>query len=341
MSLHGSIKWLMRICQLCGLAPLKKSVKWGKSSFLKAISIVFIILSALTILIIVIWPELFSNPNDTKIRRALFFVLLIANHIPAMTALLELSLKWDQQVKLWNIFEKLDILSKRHLNQRINYRNLKNKCHLLVMVWFCECLFLAIFDIISKFQPGINSKMSYVLTFCPCYVLTRLAFAYSIMLVMVVHEQLDVLNKYLKSVNKPNGYYICDQFAKQNSLKHFKWSRLLKSKSNLSIETLHSMKYIYCEIWKATEIIKNLTGWTLTVGLSNEFFVLNFNLFYIFACIFYKFLPISRIKVLLVFLANNLCNLLFVAHYSNKILNDVSKSSQQYYLSCHTDPSRF
>lgn len=332
MSLHGSIKSLMRICQFCGLAPLKKTVNWEKSSYFKALSIVFIILSALTFLTIIIWPEIFLNPNDAQIRKSLYFLLLITNHIPAMLALLELSIKWEQQVELWNLFEKLDILSKRHLNQHINYMNLKSKCNRLIMAWFCECLLLAIFDILSKFQTEINSKASYAATSYPFYVLTRLAFAYSIMLVMVIHEQLDMLNRYLKSVNKPNGYYICDQYAKQNSLKHSKWSTLMHSKGDMSIETLHSMKYIYCEIWKATELIKNLTGWTLAVGLSNEFFVLNFNLYSIFACVFYKFLPISRLQVLLLFLANNLCNLIIVAHYSDKILKDVSSLCHHYFI---------
>lgn len=325
MSLHGSVKSLMRICQFCGLAPLKKTVKWEKSSYSKVLSIALIILSVLVFLTVVIWPELFLNPSDPKIRRALFFLLLIANHISAMVALLELSTKWDQQVKLWNLFEKLDILSKRHFNRHIDYTNLKNKCNRLMMAWLFECLLLAIFDIYRKFQTKVNSKVSYLVTVYPFYALTRLAFAYSLMLVMVVHEQLDVLNKYLKSVNKPNGYYICDQYAKQTSFKHLKWRTLIQSKGDLSIETIYSMKYIYCEIWKATELIKNLTGWTLTVGLSNEFLVLNFNLYSIFKCIFITFLPISRLKVLLVFLTNNLCNLLFVTHYTDKILKDVSK----------------
>lgn len=328
MSLHGSIKSFMRLCQFCGLAPisLKQTSKWEKSSHLKVISIVLIIFSGLILLIIIIWPESFLNSNDPKMQKALYFLLLISNHIPAMLALFELSIKWDQQVKLWNIFEKLDQLLKYHLNENVNYTNLKKKCNRLVLAWFYECFLLVIFYMLSKFQAGKNIKISYVATIFPFYLLTRLAFAYSTMLIIILHEYLDVLNKYLQSVNKQNGYYIRDQYCNRNNLRHFKWSKLIKSKSNLRIEILHSMKYIYCEIWNATEIVKNLTRWTLTMGLSNEFFTLNFNLYAITRCIFYKFLPIDRFSMLLVFVANNLCNLLLVSHYSNKLLENVSKT---------------
>lgn len=332
MSLHGSVKSLIRICQFCGLAPIFRNEnisKWEPNSHLKAISIALITLSVLLFLCVIICPNFFLNPIDSKIDKVLFFLLLIANHILAMFALLELFIKYDKQVKLWNIFEKLDNLLKYHLNQHLNYTNLKNKCNRLIMACFCECLFLELFNILSKIQTENATKLSYTLVFCPFYVLNRLSFAYSNMLIIIIHEQFDVLNKYLKLINKQNGYYICDQYLMQNDLKHSKWSKLIKNKSNLNIETIHSMKNIYCQIWKATDIMTNLTRWTLAIGLANEFFVLNFNLYSIIACIFFEFLPISKFLMLLVFVGTNLCNLLFVGHYSNKILEDVSKQNNQ------------
>lgn len=329
MLLHGSVKLLMRLCQFCGLVPIslkqKDPLQWEKSSRLKAISIVLTILSGIIFLIIIIWPEWFLNPIDSKIRRTLFHLLIITNHIPAMVAIFELSLKCEQQVKLWNIFQKLDILLESHLNQKLNYTNLRKKCNRLILAWICECLLLVAVDTYSKFQTIKSTRTSQVAVTFPTYVLTRLALSYSIMLILIIHGHLDVLNKYVKSLNKQNGYYIRDQYAKQTDVGRFKWAKLIKSKSGLNIETVYSLKYIYCEIWKATEITKNLTQWTLMSALSNEFAVLTFNIYSIFVCIFYKLLPMSRVKVLLVFLANNLCNLLFIAHYSNKILEDVSK----------------
>lgn len=281
-------------------------------------------LSGLIFLSIIIWPEFFLNPIDAKIRKVLFFLLLIANQITAIFALLELSIKYDKQVKLWNTFEKLDILMKFHLNMNINYTNLKNKCNLLLSVWFFQGLLLVFFTVLSKLQTKNGTETSYTMAFCPSYLFTRISFAYSIMLIIIIHEQLDVLNKYLNSVNK------------QNNFKRSKWSKLIQNNSNyLNIEAIHSMKKIYCQIWNATEIMKNLTRWTLAIGLSNEFFVLNFNLYSIVTCLFYQFLPISRFLMLLVFVGNNLCNLLFVGHYSNKILEDVSTKTKTTITMCH------
>lgn len=326
MSLFDSIKLLIRICEFCGLAPItmdKIAKKWELNPFFGFVSVAHIIFNVLLLVVIIVRIEIFVDFNDNIINAELFVLLLLLNHIHATFVLLEMYLKRDKQIQLLNAFETSDTLLRRHLNKNIDYKILNGKCRLITAVWACEWLSILISDLVnySLYYAGNRSQVIYVCTYVSSYLVGKLSYAYSIMLIAIAYEQFDAMNKYLRSMNKQHDYYLCDRFSKQKVFINTKWNRLIRNSNDFDIETLYIMKRIYCVIWSAVELTKNLCLWSFLVGLSNEFFVLTFNLFALIDSIFFISLPISTYVVLLILIANNLCNLLFIAGCSKVVVS--------------------
>lgn len=331
MSLFDSIKALIRICQCCGLVPVSmnhSAGKWKLNPFFEFISIIHIIYNGLLLVMMIVRIEIFIDYIDNMVNANLVLLLLLLNHIHATFVLLEMYVKRDQNVQLLNSFESSDRLLQVCLNKHVDYKILKDKCRRITIVWACELSSILISDLINYVLnfAGRSSQIIYLCTYLSSYMVGKLSYAYSIMLITIACEQLDVMNNYLRSMNKQNGYYICDRFSKQKIFINTKWNRLIQNTNDLKIETLYSMKNIYCVIWETIELTKNLNQWSFLVGLSNEFFVLTFNLFALIESIFFVSFPISTYILLLILIANNLCNLLFIAGCS-KVVKSVSKKS--------------
>lgn len=326
MSSYDSIKLLIRICEVCGLAPVsmnKVAKKWQLNPSFEFISLIHIVYNGLLLVLILVRIEIFIDFDNNMINVNLLILLLLLNHIHATFVLLEMYLKRDKQVQLLNAFETSDRLLRLHLNKNVDYKILNDTCRRITIVWACEWLSILISDMInySLYFAGRSSRMIYLCTYLSSYLIGKLSYAYSIMLIAIAYEQFDVMNKYLRSMNKQHDYYICDRFSKRKIFLNTKWNRLIKNANEFNIETLYSMKKIYCVIWGAIELTKNLNLWSFLIGLSNEFFVLTFNLFVLIDSIFFISIPISTYILLSILIANNLCNLLFIAGCSKVVIS--------------------
>lgn len=338
MSLFDSIKLLIRICEFCGLVPIsmnKIAHKWELNPYFGLVSIAHIISNCLLLVMMIVRIEIFIDFSDNVMNATLFVLLLLFNHIHATFVLLEMYLKRDKQVQILNAFETSDRLLQQYLNKNVDYKILNGICRRITIVWVCEWLSILISDSVNYFLyfAGESSQMIYLCTYLSSYLVGKLSYAYSIMLVAIAYEQFDVMNKCLRSMNKQHDYYFCDRFSKQKIFINTKWNRLIRNSYEFDIETLYSMKQIYCVIWQAIELTKNLCLWSFLIGLSNEFFVLTFNLFALINSIFFISLPISTFIVLLILIANNLCNLLFIAGFS-KVVVSVSEKLRVFTLKC-------
>lgn len=168
-------------------------------------------------------------------------------------------------------------------------------------------------------------RLPYLCVFFPFLILSKLSYAYAVFFVRFVYENLDVMNDYIKSVSKQNGYYIRERSFGRNDSKHKKWNHFKHCKAQFSIETLHFMKSVYCLSWETITEIKSLTIWSMYLGLFNDFFVLTFNLYWFATFIFFETPTISAYFLLSVLIANNLGSLLFIAHNCSKIVEAVSE----------------
>lgn len=330
MSIFNSVKLLIQICQFSGLAPISKNqntLKWEANPLLKAISIVFMVYSASVLVIVLTKTSTFVDYEANEIHIVLHILLFLFNHFHASSALLELFFKRKTQIELMNMFESIDALLKRYFNEHINYVDLRKKCYRIISIWMCEFSSIIICDLINSFFYSTGGyDFLYLCVFIVFYILNKLSYAYPIMLITIIHEELEVMNKYLKTMNQTNNHFICDRFSRQKDSMQMKWNYLIQNEIGLHIDKIHSMKSIYSQIWTAAEKVKHLNQWSLHIGLANEFFVLTFNLYHLAISIFFVTFPLTMYLLLSVLIAINLCNLLFIAQHCRQIVEDVRES---------------
>lgn len=324
MSLFESIKPLIQICQFLGLAPFSMNsttLKWEQNVSLKVFSIIFIVGNGTVLVCGLILNDSVVNHKDMKMRVILMNIFIISCQTHAMFALVEFYLNCDKQVKLLNTFEQLDLLMKQQLNMHIDYVKLKRTCHRIILVWICEICALLSTDLFSYQQTKNKYNLIYIFIFIPSYILSKLSYAYIMMLVSLVHENIDVLNSYLILVTKQNGYYVCEH---RSDLKQKKRKFSNTSKVNLNLEKLLFIKNTYCEIWQAAIKVQNIIYWSFPIGCTKDFYVLLFNSYWLSISIFINSIPITSYAIITILVAGDMGDLLFLAHNFNKAAEIVS-----------------
>lgn len=327
MSLFRSVKPLIQICQFAGLAPVsmnQNTLKWESNPSLNVISIIIIICNASIFISVIIFNDLFIDYHRSPVQRVLLSALLLFNGFHALCALLELFIKRDQQLKLLSTFEHIDESFQQHLNIRVNYAQLKKNCYKIIAVWICEIGGLLFANMLVFIQKKDIFDFLYFSIYVWPFILSKLSYAYFAIFVTLVNENIDVLNKYLRSTNKQNGYYIRDSFFEQNESKFMRNNSIRKNAIALNPKTLLFIKSIYFKIWESSLAIQHLTRWSLTFGLFYEFFVLIFNSYWFVSCVFFYPCPITVVILLLQSVIINLCNIFIIAGNCNKAVEGVS-----------------
>lgn len=246
----------------------------------------------------------------------LLVLLFFLSQIHAIFALSELFLKRKKQMNLLNTFVHIDYLLKQNLNMSVNYAKLKINCRRIIVVWLCEIFGLLIADIMVAIHTKSKYNIRFILIIFPSYILCKLSYAYILILVLLIHENTDVLNKYLKSVTKRNGYYIHSNRSD--------FTRI--GNGHLSLKSLMFLKNIYCEIWEASISIQNLIFWAFPIGCLNDFFVLIFNSYGFCTTVLAPAMPVTiyTYVLLTILVVSNLGNMFFIALNCSKASETVS-----------------
>lgn len=318
----------------------QKTLKWGASFLLGIWSIIIIIFIALLILCALIFNDIFINHKILKMRAVLLNMFMFLNHTHALSVLLELFVKRGQQAKLLNLFGRLDLLLRQRWNMHVDCKKLKLICLQIICVWLCEIFALLTIDVLHFIQTKDTHVIFFILFFVPSYILSKLSYAYFLILVVIIQENIEVLNKYLISVTKQNGYYVCENMnCFQNGRENRERNYLGVNKISIDPQTVLFIKQTYSEIWEATEIIKNLIYFSLPVGLSNDVFVLVFNCFWFFTSLLQNANAITFYLFPLILMASNFGNMIFIAHNCSTAVETVSKNEnvQVQALSMHNE----
>lgn len=326
MSLFSAINPLIRICQSFGLVSYsmnRTTLKWESKIALNILSIFIIICNAFIFLGALTFNDTFLNHyKSSRIRFILFSILLYWSHIFVLITLLERFSKRNQQIKLLNRFEHLDFSFKQHLNMTMDYVKLKIECRRFIIAWMCEVFALLIVETYQCIKLKSFQHFKFYVIFFPSYLLCKLSYAYTMVLVTLIRENIYVLNKYLKSITKPNGYYLCDTFSNR---KQFQRKKNFNSKKIcMGPETILFMKNTYSKIWEASIDVTHLTYWTLPIGLSYDIFVLIFNCWGFATLIFQNSNNVSAYLFLIALISSDLCNMIFIAHSCSKTTENVS-----------------
>lgn len=325
MSIFDSIKTLLCFCTWFGLTPFtfnRKTKRWQSKTLAKHVSIAIIFCNSLIFFGTLAFNETFVNYKNAKFRVYLTALVLSWSHVHAICVLCELFLKRYQQIKLLNLLEMLDLLYKHRLNMHVDYLELKKVGRRTLVVWICGILSLLMAEAFYYVQTGNKRIIYFVLLFTPSYAVCKLSYGYSIMLVSLINEFLDVLNKYLKSVTKQHGYYICETFI------HEPKSRRSNCKYvgtvGVQLEMILHMKNAYSKLYEGIVSIKNQMQYSLVIGLSNEFFILMFNCYWMFLNIFLRPEPLSAFLVQTTWILLGLAQFFFITHNYQRVVHTVS-----------------
>lgn len=325
MTLFNSIKSLIQICQFSGLTSYslnQKTMKWESNPYLIILSIVIIIYNGFAFIITIAFNETFVNHKNATFRVILTSLVLSWTHVHALSALVEFHMKRNEQIKLLNMFESLDHLFKQQLNMHADYSKINKTCRRIIAAWLFVIGWFFITLTFYCIQSENKRMIAFTCSYIPSFVLCKLSYAHSILLVSLVSENIDVLSKYLKSETKANGYYISETFLREPTSKRTNFPKT--SQVNLQPEKLLFMKDIYSHIWNATRTTQNLMCWSLAIGLSNEFFILLFNSYWIYLCLFIRPEPFSAFIFQMTLFSVALFSMFSVTYNYRKAIDTVS-----------------
>lgn len=325
--LFGSIERMIQICQLLGLAPFsfnENISKWEQNTALKFASIIVIVIDGIILLIALTFNNTFIAHEQPMPFIVLINLFLVLSHIHALSAILEKSLNSEKQVNLLNIFDELDFQFKRDLNMNIDGAKLNKDCRGFIFVWACEIITFIIMSTIFYFESHELRAILYLIILLPPLLLGKLSYAYTIMLVTMLHYNINVLNKYIKTINKQNGYYFCAAQLNQNEKLKLGKNGIGKSRMNLDPKKLIFIARSYSKIWDISIIIQHTMNWSLPIGFTNGVFILIFNSYWFFLSLMSSF-EWTTFIFQLTQITHNLGNVIFIVHNFSKAAEAVSK----------------
>lgn len=323
MSLFDSIEQVIQICQFMGFSSFsmnENTLKWETNSALKVLSIILLTAISMIFLSALIFNDTFLDPTKS-LYAIMLNIFLVLSYVHATISLFERLIKRERQIKLLNLFEELDFLYQQNINMNIDYAKLKRSCHRIVLVWICEIIGFLITGILVSVQFKDNRIISYVLIFSPSFIWSKMSYAYSNMLVVLIRENIDTLNMYLKSV--VNGCYVSEMHLNRNI--NDQKSFFSKRKMNLNTNKISFVIRSYSKIWDASKVVQNTTRWSLPIGLANDVFVLVFNSYWVFLLFILQLHEISLYLYPLISVISNLGNIIFIAHNFNTAIETVGK----------------
>lgn len=165
----------------------------------------------------------------------------------------------------------------------------------------------------------------YALIFLSSSMVRKLSYLYSMIVMTLASESTNVLSNYLKSVNKRNGYYICQTFPNRNESRR-KNDYLREDNEYIDVNVLVFIKQSYCEIWEMVQIIRNLVYFSFPIGLSSDVFVLLFHSYWFFLYIFLAWSNVIYLIFPLLNITMNMGYIIFLAYNCNKAVESVSHS---------------
>lgn len=330
MSLIESIKPLIQICQLFGLAQFsvdKSTSKWQLSSKLKCWSIVFIIFNGIILLTAFIFNDLFTdyrNYNSSKIRTFLNVLLMSLSHMNALLLLLEAFIKRDQYMEFLETIEYLEFLYKQHLDTQLNYKRLKTSCRRFIILCISSVVGLVISNTIAYVQTKSPFFIRYLFVIFLSFSSVKLGYIYLQLLISLIVENLNVLNIYVKSVTKKNGYYLRENYPKKTQFAKHRINHFVSNEYELDPKILRLLRIAYAKIWTASLQVQNLMYYSLPFGFSNLLFALTFVCYFVFMKIFLNADNLLATLPLLIIISIELIAVFSFAFTCNKVTESVS-----------------
>lgn len=283
MQLQKSIKYLITLCQIFGLVPFsrnKKQLTWKGSRFNEIIAIVYLSITIVYFVLCLIYNEFFVDESESGLQRAIICYSIAIIYLHVFVVLIEHFWKRFRQIKLLNLFRKLELMMKSQDEFQLNYARIQRVSCYSVFFWAMQTCGLMCFNVVllieSKDIPDFFFAISYAMPF----ILSKLSFIYSMNLVSILHKNMDALIQYTQAfcenVDKDDRKKIINMIVLETINRN---DRMLRGKA-IDVHKVAFLKQFYASIWEASVLINGLFYWSWVVGLMNESSILVFNCFF-------------------------------------------------------------
>lgn len=283
MNLANSIKSVIILCQIFGLvafAQNKNNLKWIHTYFNKIMSLVSIVTIFIIFVLCLAFNGLLFDENDTNIQTLIICYSLLLLYLHVFTAMGESFWKRNQQIKLLNLFQTLELMSKPHKEFHLDYKGIKRISYNSILFWALQTFGLLAFNVIVLTQTRDKADMFYIFGFAPPFIFSKLSYVYSMVLIRILHKNLNALIKYANSLSAS-----VQQFQRKN-MKNSIQSRWIYQNgrrtrwNDIDENKIAFVKRCYSLIWRASVLINGIFYWSWIIGIINESSILVFNCFF-------------------------------------------------------------
>lgn len=283
MHLANSIKSVIILCQIFGLvafAQNKNNFKWVHTHFNKIMSLASIVTIFIFFVLCLVFNGLLFDENETNIQTAIICISLLLLYLHVFTAMGESFWKRNQQIKLLNLFQTLESMSKPHKEFQFDYKGIKSISYNSILFWALQTFGLLSFNVIVLMQTEDKADMYFILAFAPAFIFSKLSYIYSMILITILHKNLNALIKYANSLSAS-----VQQFQRNNrknsiqlrwidrNVPRTRWNDIDENK-------VAFLKRFFGLIWRASVLINDIFYWSWIIGIINESSMLVFNCFF-------------------------------------------------------------
>lgn len=283
MQLHKSINLLIILCQTVGLVAFsrnKKLKKWKKNRCSEFVTLSLVAIIVTNFLLCLIFSHFLVDESESSLQAAIiiYSVLLIYLHVFAILS--EHFWKRSKQIKLLNLFLKLESMAKSHKGFQLDYRGIRRISHYSILFWALQTFGLLSFNVIILTKSKDIYDLFFLSSYIVPFVLSKLSYIYSMNLITILHKNMSALIKYTASFNDNTPNLERENptisFHLETIDRHFRRFR----RNGIDANTISFVKRFYALIWKASVTINGIFYWSWSIGLINESSILVFNCFF-------------------------------------------------------------
>lgn len=323
MGLFESIKHMIGLCQILGLAPFSLSVekrKWTQNRRNKIILLCFFCLTVASagIGIACIVYLLHSGYPTLSVFIYSYTIIIVFVHVFAV--FIEHYYMRSLHVRLLNLFGKLECASVYYQGPRLDCVRIKRNIFGIISYWVLGTFGLVLWNNVSFITSENAEDIMFPLAYTLPFILTKLSSVYAMSLITILRYHILALIEHVKALCNEVDDEI-DRIAFKNL--NMDYRRNLRHE--ISVNQLEFLKRVYTMIWNASILFKNIFQWSIPISLLNDSSILVFNCYFICAKMVQNpDVDIDDTFYSLVWMALNCINIIFITSTCGRTLEEVT-----------------
>lgn len=328
MSLSESIKQMIRICALFGLAPVSfdaKKKKWelNRSLYFVSVALVSYIVGIMILHFILIEEFLdISEKHTDNTATFLFFCKFLAICIPPLIILLEAYFKRRKLIELLNLFVKLEIIFQQYSNVQFDCVQIKRLFRRNMIVWSAHLIALVLQNLFRIIIKWLANRAYCNMIFFLIHAVCALSLLHMVTLVDVLEQSLTALTKYTHLFIEKRICYMPKAFVTKRGLQGNRSPAVM---SKISVSDVMFLRRSYNIIWGAAMLINDLMYWSMPIICGNLFLQLVYQSYWFFYFALSSAVPFRSTRLVLIFfpIFTYLVNILSISGSCNRIVKTV------------------